>query len=44
MSEEPDTIIDCYLAISIDSLVLISEETKVRTYVSVVMWFEYTLQ
>jgi len=30
MTEEPDTTIDCYLAISIDSLVLISEETKVR--------------
>jgi len=29
MTEEPDTTIDCYLAISIDSLVLISEETTV---------------
>ena len=36
MTEEPDAVIDCYLAISLDSLVLICDQGKVFHVVSVI--------
>ena len=39
MSEEPDVVIDSYLAISLDSLVLICEEGKVFHVISVFLLY-----
>ena len=41
MSEEPNAVIDCYLAISLDSLVFIYEHSKVYVFNDIPLYLLY---
>ena len=43
MSEEPNAVIDCYLAISLDSLVFICEHSKVYVFNDIPLYLLYLI-